>query len=584
MSERRPQTKYIPLRLRFRPASEYSQLGREQVEQFMATSENLQFKQPYLPSLTQLSQAERPAQQIKELLRLGNLLRADLSPDHVLAQIVDSIVACTGFRMLVIRLIDEGGSSLSAVAFAGFLAEQQEILRRKPYPLQELRKAMRPEFRISQSYFIPHEYTANIFASRGFLVSKTLEDYEPGGWHPEDAFFVPLYSPREQKLLGILFLDDPEDSQVPTIESVEIVELFANQAALAIDNAYLFQEREAERLALEQGIAALREDLEHLQSGDLRVRVRSMHEKLEPVADAINTTLEKISAILLGMQAVSQAVDEHSHNVQRNSQILVRETTQQEQQVHQISHVITEIAKMMQSIFERTTSLSEMAADTKAVVNDAQQKVDRAVTGMGDVREATMQSARTMKTLSESGQEINETITALTDLTMRMHLLALNAAIEATRAGEHGRGFAVVAQEIRTLAVHSAEAARKVGAYIRIIQHETNNASQSVEQNTQQVVLQTELVNQTGVSLEAIDEETERLMRLIQEVCTVVESQSQSSPLIKGATNEILRMMSAVGQNMREMQQSASHLVGLTNSLRSSMSEIRLQDRPVKSY
>src|SRR5947199_10593292 len=106
------------------------------------------------------------------------------------------------------------------------------------------------------------------------------------------------------------------------------------------------------------------------------------------------------------------------------------------------------------------------------VTLDGQSGVDRAVDGMGKVREVTMLSARIMKRLGESSQEINETVLAITDLTTRMNLVALNAAIEATRAGEHGQGFAVIAQERRTLVLHSAEASRNVAAHVRTIQRQ----------------------------------------------------------------------------------------------------------------
>ena len=59
-----------------------------------------------------------------------------------------------------------------------------------------------------------------------------------------------------------------------------------------------------------------------------------------------------------------------------------------------------------------------------------------------------------------------------------MNLLALNTAIEAVRAGEQGQGFVVIAQEILSLAVSCAEAARKVASRIRAIQNEITTVSQ----------------------------------------------------------------------------------------------------------
>jgi methyl-accepting chemotaxis protein len=279
------------------------------------------------------------------------------------------------------------------------------------------------------------------------------------------------------------------------------------------------------------------------------------------------------------MQVVTQSVDEHARSVHRNSEMLARDAYQQEKQVHQISSSVNEIMVMTHRIAESTSVLSKTSLEAMDVTVEAQGAVDRAVDGMGKVREATLQSARTMKSLSESGQEINETVLLITDLTTRMHHLALNAAIEATRAGEQGQGFAVVAQEMRTLAVHGSEAARKIATYIRTIQHEMTVVSQSVEQNTQQVVMQTELVTQTGVALEAVSVITEQFADLIQDICSTADDQSQSAQLVVNVVKEILRMTEGITQHMRGMQQSLEHLIELTNSLRSRMALLRFNER-----
>ncbi len=612
MSERKPQTKFVPLRVRFRSCLEQYQGEQEQTQFANGSVANgmpsngvtangnvangvlpngmtangsvangvlpngvVQHDELLKQKAFDVADEKRRAKQVKELLRLGNLLRADLGLDEVLQHVASSTAACTGFRALVINLINEKKKYIMGVAFAGLSEEDQETMRTAHDPVEKITRLMRPEYRISQSYFISHEHS-EAFEGGTVVINKTRDVYEPGGWDPADALLVPMFSPREQKMLGFLSLDDPEDGKIPNLESIEVAELFASQAAIAIDNARLFQEREEEHTALEEGVALLREDLERLRAGDMRIRIRSSHQKLQPIADTINTMIEEISGILKNMQMVSGAVDEHTRNVQRNSEVLVRDTTQQERQVHQISQVINDIAGMMHNVSERAATLSKTAVDAVDVTIEAQGAVDRAVEGMGMVREATMQSARTMKSLSESGQEINETVLNISDLTIRMHLLALNAAIEATRVGENGQGFALIAKEIRTLAMLSSEAARKIDAYIRTIQHETTAVSQSVEQGTQQVVMQTELVTQTGVALEAISIVTEQLTNLIQGICETVENQSQGSQLVVSAVSEILHMTGDITQHMREMQHSMTHLVELTNSLRSRMAIFRL--------
>jgi methyl-accepting chemotaxis protein len=504
-------------------------------------------------------------------------LRADLGLNEVLQKIAVAIVRCTGFRSLVVNLIDAKAGYISGVAFAGLSEADEELLRTAHDPVEKITHYMRAEFRISQSYFISHERQYTLIGTS--VTTKREDEYVAGGWHPDDIFLVPLFSPREQKMLGFLSLDDPEDGKVPTEESIQVTELFANQAAIAIDNALLFQEREAERIALEEGIAQLRSDLEPIQRGDLSKRIYLTHQKLQPIGEVINVTLDEISGIVKNVQQVTHAVEEHTRNVQRSSEFLVRDTSQQERQVNQISKVIADLAAMMRQISQQTAHMSKTAVDAVEVTNNAQETVARAFDGMSRVREATMQSARTMKSLGERGQAISETALEVSDLGTRLHHLALNAAIEATRAGEYGKGFATIAQEIRTLAVSSSEIARNVVTYIRTIQNETNAASQSVEQNTQQVVMQSELVTQTGVALEVIGEVTDQLSGLIEDVCATAENQTQGSQLVVNSVDEILRMTADITQHMREMQESMAHMADLTNSLRQRLQVFHIVER-----
>jgi methyl-accepting chemotaxis protein len=582
MSEQRPRNAYVPLRVRFRSPRERAQWERMLSQHSSPGNERGQAQAATVNAPVSLGtlQDVQHTRQIKELIRLGNILRAELGLDEVLQQIVAAISTCTGFRRAVINLIQEDSEHLSSVAFTGVSAENQQILRDAQDPVEKMARFMRPEFRMSQSYFISHEH-AGEFTDFVTVTQAAEDDYviDTGGWHPDDMFIVPLYSPRKKKLLGFLSLDDPEDGKIPTLESIEAVELFANQAAVAIDSAFIFQEREAERKALEEAIALLRADLEQVQRGDLRVRIRAEHEKIRPLGDAINTMIEEISSILGEVQVVTQAVDEHTRAVQHRSELLVRDASQQEREVGHISLTVEEIATTMNELSERASKLSQVAVEAMDVTLDGQNATMRAVEGMGKVRETTLLSAHVMKRLSESGQEINEAVIAITDLTTRMNLLALNAAIEATRAGEHGQGFAVVAQEIRTLAVNSANSARKIAADIRTIQEQTTAASHSVEQNTHEVVNQTELVTQMGVALDAIGVVTEQMLGLVQSICGAADRQTEGSQVVSGAIEQIAQMTREITQHMRHMQQSLAHMVELTNSLRSRLAFFRISER-----
>ena len=554
------QQKQIPLRVRLRPSSTHQSNEQKSV----STSSTP-------PSLYA---SQQRAQQIKELLRLGNLLRADIGLNEVLDRIAALMSACTGFGMLVIGLIEEDNPHLSPSAFAGVSVEEERLIRTNPVTFEQMHTLMRPEFRISQSYFISHDHK-DVMEGITVVLPNIPAGEVVDTWQPGDNLITPLISSRAQKLLGFLSLDSPDNGKLPTNEDVEMIELFAQQAATAIDNVRIFQEHERERVALEQGITELRDDMERIRNGDVSVQVRTTHKKLQPIGEAMNSIMREMSSILGSTQQVMLAVDEHTRNVQQTSKLLAHDTEQQDQQITSIVRVIDAFATVIHQVSDNAAILEKMATEATEATRAGQEVVDRAIDGMGKVRETTLQSERTMKHLSESGQEVNETLNAVTDLNTRMHLLALNAAIEAARAGEQGQGFVVVAQEIRTLSMNCAEASRRVGGYIRTMQQETAATAHSVGQNTQQVVDQTELVTQTGLTLDAIDNATARMASLVQNISTTADTQAQNSRHVVHAVGEIRHMTSDINAHMRDMRQSVAHLTELTDTLRSRLSNFR---------
>src|SRR5947209_5724841 len=163
MSERKKPNWSVPLRVRFRSPTEQTQWEREQGSGVInhAPTGDHQVAQSQLAGVVSNVHVPQHIQHIKELLRLTNVLRAGLSLNEVLQQIVTSISACTGFGSLVINLVEEGKDYLVPVAFAGTSPEAERIIREAPLTIEQMRRLMRPEFRISQSYFISHEYAVD---------------------------------------------------------------------------------------------------------------------------------------------------------------------------------------------------------------------------------------------------------------------------------------------------------------------------------------------------------------------------------------------------------------------------------------
>ncbi len=61
-------------------------------------------------------------------------------------------------------------------------------------------------------------------------------------WHPQDVFCLPLVGQDQKRIIGIIEMEDPVDGRVPTPSSLQPFELFASQAAAAIETTRLYLE------------------------------------------------------------------------------------------------------------------------------------------------------------------------------------------------------------------------------------------------------------------------------------------------------------------------------------------------------
>ncbi|HLZ23731.1 MAG TPA: methyl-accepting chemotaxis protein [Ktedonobacterales bacterium] len=521
----------------------------------------------------------RRTRQIKEIVRIGMSLRADMELAHILAQIVEGITSTLGFGAAVLNLAHEESDVFEIVATAGLGAAERQRLVKSPPPVARLLAVMRDEFRISHSFFISHHYKHLLDGVEGITLYTPVPpsaQRAPDAWHPEDVLFIPLISPRGDRLLGILSLDQPEDGKVPSLELIEMLELFASQAALAIDTARIFQEREQERQALESGLFELLYQLEQVRQGNMDVRVQLSSTALSPMAESLNAVVHTLGGLLTDVREASDVVSRNAADMREAAAQLAVGAQQQAQQILDVSAAVGTMAERAGEIASTASEYSVVAHDAMEISNVGREATERAAEGMSAVREMALQSVKKMKRLGESAQDIGDIVDMVAEFASQTNLLALNAAIEAARAGENGRGFSVVAHEIRNLATSSAEATKQIHSRIRGIQNETNNVVITIEHSTQKVVLQSEFVAEAGSALEEVDSVMRRITCAINDMNATATEQAEAAVNASQSIAAIAQVSTQTRDSMQQMRAAMDHLVELAHSLLRSVGVFRL--------
>ncbi len=175
---------------------------------------------------------------LESLLVISARIHAYRDPDHLLGEVAESVRESLGFRMVLLRIYDLAERTFEARAFAGIDEEGVQYLRHTPVSLAEFRKMALPQFQVSNSYFIKHDMEGAGQAMAGGYVPD-LGERQEGEWHEEDGLIIPLTSP-EGEIVGYLSVDDPIDRKIPSLQRIQMLEFFAQQAATAIASAELY--------------------------------------------------------------------------------------------------------------------------------------------------------------------------------------------------------------------------------------------------------------------------------------------------------------------------------------------------------
>ena len=223
----------------------------------------------------QLSIARGHLEEFRILHEVTKTVHASLDLARTMDAVVCGVTRASGFALAVVNVLDADGN-YTVVSVDGPEDVRRELLGTTT-SLQVWQEFLTVAERWGSLYFVDH--LKGLPTDMFMWIPEGEVSGDPLAWHPLDCLFAPLTAPSGE-WVGILSVDLPRDGRRPDFVHQEILEMFGQHAAIAIQHARLHSE-----------LAESRNQLHHAATHDVltglpnRSRLRSHLESLAGAAD-----------------------------------------------------------------------------------------------------------------------------------------------------------------------------------------------------------------------------------------------------------------------------------------------------------
>ncbi|MDJ0507914.1 MAG: methyl-accepting chemotaxis protein [Crocosphaera sp.] len=373
---------------------------------------------------------------------------------------------------------------------------------------------------------------------------------------------------------------DDEMGELVTTFNTMADSIVASEAQLSESAQQQEVEAENQRQArekLQQDVIQMLLEIEEAQKGNLTVEAQVTDGVVGSVADAFNMTIRSLRHLVSQVQTVSSEVNllvlEKETEVQHLSQAAIN-------QAQEINQVFEGVADMNNSIQNVANSTQEAANIAKLARQQAQQgdvAMNQTVNSIQKIRFSVAATAKKLKKLAESSQEISQIVTIISSISEKTNVLAFNASIEAARAGENGEGFKTVADEVSRLAAKVTNATQDIQHLVETIQEDTSLVLEDMENSTTEVVTGTQLIRQTQDILQGLATTSENIDDYLEKITQNTTAQSHVSQHINEKIHEVALISDQTSSQAETVVDSLETLVDKIKVLQMSVEEFRLQ-------
>jgi methyl-accepting chemotaxis protein len=296
--------------------------------------------------------------------------------------------------------------------------------------------------------------------------------------------------------------------------------------------------------------------LERVAAGDLIARMQGDYQgDFATIKTALNTALANLDRSLGQVASGVEQVTAAAGQISTGSQALAQGVSEQASTLQEVSSSLQELSSMSQQN-------AANAQEARSLADHAHQSADTGTTNMQRLSQA-------IDEIKKASDETAKIVKTIDEIAFQTNLLALNAAVEAARAGDAGKGFAVVAEEVRNLAMRSAEAAKTTA---QLIEEAVGKAEDGVTLN--QEVLR---------NLEDIVRQVHKVTEVMGEIAVASEQQQHGIMQLNTAVRQLNQVTQQTASNAEEAASTAEALSRQAVEMQHVVAAFRLSQETIAS-
>lgn len=184
------------------------------------------------------AEAARHRAALESLLHVSARLTETRALETLLQAVCEGIRSALGFANVSVELLDAASGRVVPKAAVGWTLA--EIEGSQGGSLLTIERLMDPQFEIEGCYLVPGEDARGRLGLEHPAYESALNGRGPHAWN-HHWLLIPLHD-RTRGLIGVIWVDEPEDRLLPSRDRLQALRMFANQATTAVSSAMQFEQ------------------------------------------------------------------------------------------------------------------------------------------------------------------------------------------------------------------------------------------------------------------------------------------------------------------------------------------------------